>query len=104
MIQMNRVIHIGTHKTGTKTLQRNLFSDLRGRRYISEPFPVAPKLEELFDRIKYQDSLSFDPLCAEELVDSLAGSAAERKMIFAMYSVAAFSNRYRCVLSPAGSI
>jgi len=39
-----------------------------------------------------------------ELVDSLAGSAAERKMIFAMYSVAAFSNRHRCVLSPAGSI
>ena len=64
---MHTVIHIGNHKTGTKTLQRYFFPHLRSRKFLGDPFEPGSEIEELFERIKYQDFLSYN----KEIADTL---------------------------------
>jgi hypothetical protein len=68
---MNTVLHIGNHKTGTKMLQHNFFSNIRSRRYLGTPLDALPEMSEVFDRIIYQDSLSFDPSKVKALMAQL---------------------------------
>ena len=56
---MHTVIHIGNHKTGTKILQRYFFPHLRHRKFLGDPFEAGSELEELFERIKYQDLFNY---------------------------------------------
>lgn len=71
---MDIVIHIGNHKTGTKTLQRHLFQNLKFRKFLGTPYTPGSDIEELFERIKYQDSLSYDTQQVNRLFNNLKNS------------------------------
>lgn len=68
---MHTVIHIGNHKTGTKILQRYFFPHLRHRKFLGDPFEAGSELEELFERIKYQDFLSYNKEIAFTLYNKI---------------------------------
>jgi hypothetical protein len=71
---MDIVIHIGNHKTGSKTLQRHLFQNLKYRKFLGDPYKPGSHIEELFERIKYQDLLSYNTQRVKELFNDLKNS------------------------------
>ncbi len=71
---MDIVLHIGNHKTGSKTLQKHFFLNLKFRKFLGDPYKPGSEIEELFERIKYQDFLSFDSQRAKELFNRLKNS------------------------------
>lgn len=71
---MDIVIHIGNHKTGSKTLQRHLFQNLKYRKFLGDPYEPGSHIEELFERIKYQDLLSYNTQRVKELFNNLKNS------------------------------
>ena len=71
---LHTVIHIGNHKTGSTSLQRSFFPKIQSRRYIGSPFEFKSELHELFERIKYQNLLSYNTTRASELYNKLKTS------------------------------
>ena len=68
---MHTVIHIGNHKTGSKSLQRNFFPKIKSRRFIGAPFKFKSEIHELFERIKYQDLLTYNSKRTSEIYKKL---------------------------------
>ena len=71
---MDIVIHIGNHKTGSKTLQKHLFQNLKYRKFLGDPYMPGSDIEELFERIKYQDLVSYNTQRVKELFNNLKNS------------------------------
>ena len=71
---MHTVIHIGNHKTGSKSLQRNFFPKIKSRRFIGAPFKFKSEIHELFERIKYQDQLTYNSKRTSDIYKKLQTS------------------------------
>tara|TARA_B100000902_G_scaffold397716_1_gene462339 strand:- start:406 stop:1428 length:1023 start_codon:yes stop_codon:yes gene_type:complete len=71
---MHTVIHIGNHKTGTKLLQRNFFPKMKSIRFLGSPFEFKSELHELFERIKYQDILTYNTKRTSDIYKKLKAS------------------------------
>jgi hypothetical protein len=72
---MSTVLHIGFHKTGTTTLQRNVFPRIEGSAYVGPTGPLAPLFRGLAETVWAADDDAFRPASLRGLFADVRGDA-----------------------------